>query len=145
MTRVLCAEGTSRVDIDRAARACGWPLLNILPRTETRPRQIVFGTSEWLLTFVEDHRIAATYAVVEAHDEETVAGAVRAALPTLGLDDVLARVATDRVRAICWLGVVGPAAPASPLGELLAEAAASADARERGAADFAYEALSWPR
>ncbi|MBX3272979.1 MAG: hypothetical protein KF729_22140 [Sandaracinaceae bacterium] len=145
MSRVLLAEGTSRADIDRAARARGWPLLNLLRRTEGRPRQIVFGAAEWLLTFVEDHRIAATYAIVHAHDEESVARAVREALPTLGLDDVLARVATDRVRAICWLGVVGPGAPASPVRELLAAAAASADPRERDAADFAYEALGWPR
>ncbi|MCA9609734.1 MAG: hypothetical protein KC619_29250, partial [Myxococcales bacterium] len=58
--------------------------------------------------------------------------------------DVLAMLATERVRALCWLGVIGPATPTEPVASLLAAAAASEDRAERDAASFAYQALGWP-
>lgn len=142
--RVLLGPGVDRAAIDDAAFARGWPLLNIYRREEGRPRQIVFGTGEWLLTFVIDHRIAATYVVVEGHDEDGLAAQVRAALPTLDLTEVLAMVAgEDRLRGLCWLGVVGPPERTEPAASLLAEAAADEDAQVREAAAFAIEALGW--
>ncbi len=145
MTRVLLDRIVDRAAIDRAARARGWPLLNLFRRTDARPRQIVFGTGEWLLTFVEDHRIAATYAVVDGHDAEGVAQAVRASLPWMGLDAVTALLdGPDRVKGICWLGVVGPATPEGPVAAILAAAASSEVPAEREAAAFAREALGWP-
>ncbi|MEZ4337670.1 MAG: hypothetical protein R3B82_13710 [Sandaracinaceae bacterium] len=143
--RVLLGAGVDRAAIDDAAHARGWPLLNLYRRDEGRPRQVVFGTGEWLLTFVVDHRIDATYVVVEGHDEDGLADEVRAALPTVDLDGVIAMIeGDDRVRGLCWLGVVGPDAPAEPAASLVAHAAADEDPRVRDAAAFAVEALGWP-
>ena len=142
--RVLLHPEVDRDAIDRAALEAGWPLLNIFGRTPTRPRQVIFGDAEWLLTFVWDHRVDARYAVLDGHDVEALGAQLRAALPTLSLDDVLALLPTDRVRALCWLGVVGPEEPAASLREIFDAAERSSDARERDAAAFALEALGWP-
>lgn len=143
MRRVLLHPAVDRAAIDRAAADLGWPLLNILGRRDGRPRQLVFGGPDWLLTFVHDHRIDARYAVAAAHDPEALAGAVRASLPTLSLEDVLARLDEDRVRAVCWLGVVGPDAPTEPIARILREAGEHDDESLRNAARFATESLGW--
>lgn len=144
-TRVLLGSDVDRDAIDDAARARGWPLLNLYRREEGRPRQIVFGTAEWLLTFVVDHRIAATYVVVEGHDEDGLAAAVREAFPTVDLEAVIAMAGdpADRVRGLCWLGVVGPAERTEAVAAVLAAAATDEDDRIREAAAFATEALGW--
>lgn len=143
MRRVLLHPAVDRAAIDRAAADHGWPLLNILGRREGRPRQLVFGGPDWLLTFVDDHRIAARYAVAASHAPDALADAVRASLPSLSLDDVLARLDEDRIRAVCWLGVVGPDAPAEPVARILREAASAEDPALRDAARFACDSLGW--
>lgn len=143
MRRILFAPGVDRDALDRAAAEHGWPLLNIFARRDGRPRQVIFGTAEWLLTYVEDHRIDARYVTLAGHDTDALAAQVRSSLPVLGRSDVLAMLASDRVRAICWLGVVGPPEADELVATILDEADASVDERERDAARFAREALGW--
>ena len=142
--RILLAPSVDRAAIDRAGMEAGWPLVNIFARTQTRPRQVIFGDSEWLLTFVWDHRVDARYAVLDGHDVDTLGAQLRGALPTLSLDDVRAMLETDRIRAICWLGIVGPPTPDPEIRRILDEALTSSDERIRDAAAFAEEALDWP-
>ncbi len=141
--KLLLAPGVDRDAIDRAALEAGWPLLNIFARTPTRPRQVIFGDAEWLITFVWDHRVDARYAVLDGHDVEALSAQLRAALPTLSVDDVLARLVTDRVRALSWLGIVGPSTPDVSIHEILRRARASDAPRERDAATFSLQALGW--
>ena len=68
---------------------------------------------------------------------------MRASLPVLSPGDVLAMLARDRVRAICWLGVAGPPTREPTIEAVLASAEASDDPGERDAAAFAREALGW--
>jgi len=133
-----------REAVDRAAERCGWPLLNIFARREGRPRQVIFGTGEWLLTYVEDHRIDARYVTLAGHDTDALEREVRASLPTLDTPRVLSMLGEDRVRALAWLGVVGPREEDPRIAALLLEASGSDDPRERDAAAFAREALGWP-
>lgn len=143
MTRILLARDVDRHAVEQAALSHGWPLLNIFARRDGRPRQTIYGSAEWLLTFVEDHRVDAHYAVVAGHDPDTLAEQVRDALASLDLEHVLAQLETDRLRGLCWLGVVGPTEPCDPVAALLREAAGSSDEQERSAARFALEALGW--
>ncbi len=82
--------------------------------------------------------------MIHGHDIETLADEIRAALPTLSVEFVLALLETDRKRALCWLGIVGPSTPDPTIAEILEIALASDDPEERNAAAFAKEALSWP-
>ena len=141
--RILFDATVDRDRIDQAAITLGWPLLNIFAQTATRPRQIIFGDAEWLITFVWDHRIDARYAVLDGHDVETLATQIENALPTVSLHDVLAMLATDEVRALCWLGVVGPETRDERVGAILDRALESDEKKVRAAAEFAFSALAW--
>lgn len=143
MRAILLSPGVDRDAIDRAARENRWPLLNIYSHREGRPRQVIFGTAEWLLTYIEDHRIDARYVTLAGHDTEALAEQVRASLPVVSLEDVLEMLLRDRVRAICWLGVAGPTTRDPSIDEILVRAETSDDQRERDAAAFARAALGW--
>jgi hypothetical protein len=47
MIRIPLPDGTSRDAVDDIALAAGLALLNILPRTETLPAQLVYVTSDY--------------------------------------------------------------------------------------------------
>jgi lysine-N-methylase len=144
--RLLLHPDVDRAAVDRAAARHGWALVNVYPRRSGRPRQVVFATrdGEALITFVEDHRVDARYLVIGAHVPDGPLAEARASLPTLALDQVLAMLPRDRVRALCWLGIAGPERAVAPVVEAIAAAADDPDPRVRDAAAFARDALGWP-
>ncbi|MEC7523359.1 MAG: hypothetical protein VYE22_25995 [Myxococcota bacterium] len=139
--RILLTPPAGRDEVDAAALALGWSLANVYPRRDGRPRQVVYATGEALITFVDDHRVDARYLVLSGHDPDALADAARETLPTLSEAAVLELAATDRVRALCWLGVVGATSPAAT--RVIEEALESDEAPVREAARFAAEALGW--
>ncbi|HEY8427249.1 MAG TPA: YkgJ family cysteine cluster protein [Sandaracinaceae bacterium] len=143
--RLLLAPGVGRDEVDALALREGWRLATILPKREGRPRQLVFvsaaGTE--LVACVEDHRIDARYLVIDGHDPSALAERARAALRCLGIEEVRAIAARDRVRGVAWLGVVAPERACEPILGVLRAALEDPDPRVREAARFAAEACGW--
>ena len=146
--RVLFAPPVGRAELDRLALSDGWSLLQILARREGRPRQVFWATrdGEAMITFVDDHRIDARYAVVSAHAPGPTLARIRSSTRWLSRADVLDLVGAPatRVRGLCWLGVVAPSEPTEPFASTLSRALTDRDARAREAARFALEATGWP-
>lgn len=144
--RVLFAKEVDRAAIDALAMVEGWRLVSVMAEKGSRPRQITFVSREAseLVTFVEDHRIDARYLVVLGHDPAPLVELVRLALPCVDERAVLARLETDRARALAHLGVVaGPSATEPALG-ILRAALESDDASIAAAARFGADASGWP-
>lgn len=145
--RILLSASVDRAAIDAAARAHGWRLSNIYAQRAGRPRQLSYmdASGETLITVVDDYRIGARYVVLAGHDVAPASRDVRATLPSVSLQDVLAmwERPEHRVRAVCWLGVIAPETPAGPALAIFEQAASSEDEDLRKAASFALEAAGW--
>lgn len=143
--RLLLGDAVDRDAVDRAAVAHRWSLVNVYSRREDRPRRVVFATPDGaLVTLVEDHRVAARYLVIIGHDPDAPLAEARRSLAHRTLDDVRAAIEHDRVRALCWLGVIGPASATGEWLEAVRAGLADGDERVRAAARFAAEGLGWP-
>ncbi|CAG0959322.1 hypothetical protein ARNL5_00788 [Anaerolineae bacterium] len=94
--RLLLQSDQDRDAFDAALVELELCLLNVLPATAHRPRQLVASSAggEDLVCFVEDHRVPARYLVILSHDPEPMAKALAAHLTTVdarALEDELAR------------------------------------------------------
>jgi hypothetical protein len=79
---IVFSDSTTPDDIDDAAHAGGWVLLNILPATEQHPAQRIFMAPdrESFIHIVEDARLGPPYAVVQGAGAERWEADVRARL-----------------------------------------------------------------
>lgn len=143
--QLLLREDVTRDEVDRAAAELRWRLLNILPRTQTSPRQIIFGAhdGEGLIAFVDDHRIAARYLAVQAHDAQSIVARAKALLPAHERRELLQLLRGDdqktRAWALCALGVLAVAD--DELERAIQEAERSESSLLNDAAAFARGAL----
>lgn len=144
-TYLLLADDVSRDAIDDAIAALRLQLVNLVAESASHPRQIVCGTEDAQITFLDDARLGARCVVLDGPAAQSLAAALGAHLPLLGWDAIEARLGSDDPADRVW--AIGHGAALRDIGRastLIGPGLADDDRRVRRAALIAAAYLPCP-
>ncbi|WP_143760866.1 hypothetical protein [Actinosynnema mirum] len=149
--RVLLDPRVEQEDVEEASLELLWLFLEERPHTDSTPHEHVWldELSEVYAHFVRDDLLGVSFLLLHGDDVPEAERAVRAVLPTVTLEEVVAALATasddtELVNALRFLAAALPVETPELVG-LLTATARSGAVNARGAFVTAAAYLEWPR
>jgi len=133
------------------ALAAGWYLHGVTVADDRRPYTEVWTDADQRTAahYVEDDLLGAAYVDLQGDAAETWAESLRAQIPVLAPQEIVAWTAlvedpAERIQAVGHLAAVAPEAPRDVVVDVLARLAADPVEAVRGAVLYVCARLAWP-